>query len=60
MKYKTQEEMAAKLNMSNKSYNQKAIGRQQFRLDEILKISRELDLTKEEVNQIFFDGALKE
>lgn len=60
LKYKTQGEFAKKLNMSLKSYNQKASGKQEFKADEILRICNLLELDKEHVNKIFFDGKLED
>ena len=60
LKYKSQEEFAKELNMSAKSYNQKASGKKEFKADEILKICNLLELDKEHVNKIFFDGKLED
>ncbi|MCR4944658.1 MAG: DUF739 family protein [Clostridium sp.] len=60
LKYKTQEEFAKALSISHKSYNQKALGKMPFKSDEILKIAKLLDLTKEDINKIFFDGKLQD
>lgn len=60
LKYKTQEEFAKELKMSHKSYNQKALGKIPFKSDEILEISSLLNLTKEDINKIFFDGKLED
>lgn len=53
-----QYQMADKIGLSRQTYNYKENGRLPFNAEEIIKISRELDLTLEEVNEIFFDGQL--
>lgn len=60
LKYRTQEEFAKELNISHKSYNQKSLGKLEFKLNEVLNICNLLNLNKEEVNRIFFDGKLKD
>lgn len=53
-----QYEMADKIGISRQTYNYKENGKLQFTSEEIIKISRELNLTLEDVNGIFFDGQL--
>lgn len=53
-----QYEMADKVGISRQSYNYKENNKMQFTPEEIIKISRELNLTLEEVDEIFFDGKL--
>ena len=54
----TQKALAKKLSISEKTYNQKEQGKNHFKPDEILKISRELSLSSNDVNEIFFDSNL--
>lgn len=53
-----QYEMADKIGISRQSYNSKENGKLQFLQEEIIKVSRELNLTLEEVNKIFFNSKL--
>ena len=50
--------MADTICISRQSYNYKENNKMQFTPGEIIKISRELNLTLEEVDEIFFDGKL--
>lgn len=56
----TQEKMAEDLGITNKTYNRKELGRDDFKLWELKKISEILSLSSREVNRIFFDEKLKE
>ncbi|MBQ3422552.1 MAG: helix-turn-helix transcriptional regulator [Romboutsia sp.] len=49
----TQEEIAYEIGISPKSYNLKENGKNPFSLQEVSKISEVLNLTLEEVNNIF-------
>ncbi|MGL5348890.1 MAG: helix-turn-helix transcriptional regulator [Peptostreptococcaceae bacterium] len=49
----TQEQLAAEIGINTKSYNMRENGKQNFKLEEVIKISKSLDLTLDEVDQIF-------
>jgi DNA-binding XRE family transcriptional regulator len=53
-----QKNAAQKLGLTEKTYNHKENGKIQFKANEILTISILLDLTMEDVNEIFFDNTL--
>ena len=57
-KGKSKEEMAAAIGKTVISYSKKDRGDINFNDDEKLIIVRELDLTPEQFNAIFFDGSL--
>ena len=57
-KGKSKEEMAAAIGKTVISYSKKERGDINFNDDEKLIIVRELDLTPEQFNAIFFDGSL--
>ena len=57
-KGKSKEEMAAAIGKTVISYSKKERGDINFNDDEKLIIVRELDLTPEQLNAIFFDGSL--
>ncbi|MDY5912430.1 MAG: helix-turn-helix transcriptional regulator [Inconstantimicrobium porci] len=54
----TQRKIAKKLGISEKSYNHKEQGKSDFKLQEVKSISKKINLSMEEVNNIFFDGDL--
>lgn len=49
----TQEEIANEIGISSKSYNLKENGKNPFSLQEVTKISEVLNLTLEDINNIF-------
>lgn len=49
----TQEKLATKIGMNTKTYNLKENGRNRFSLDEAARLSECLELSLDEVNQIF-------
>ncbi|MGB4369064.1 MAG: helix-turn-helix transcriptional regulator [Caldicoprobacterales bacterium] len=49
----TQEHMAEKLDISTKTYNRKELGIVEFNRREIAKLVEILDLTTEEISEIF-------
>lgn len=57
-KKKSKEDMAAAIGKSVVSYSKKERGEVKFSDEEKAIISRELDLTGEQFNAIFFDGNL--
>lgn len=57
-KNKTKADMAATIGKSVVSYAKKERGDVKFSDDEKIIIARELDLTSEQVNSIFFDSSL--
>ena len=57
-KGKTKEDMAALIGKSLVSYGKKERGEINFNDEEKVLIARELELTPEQVNAIFFDGCL--
>ena len=57
-KQKTKADMAAAISKSVASYAKKERGEIRFSDDEKIIIARELDLTGDQVNAIFFDGSL--
>lgn len=54
----TQKKIAKNIGISEKSYNHKEQGKMDFKLQEVKSISKNIELTMEEVNNIFFDGDL--
>ena len=50
----TMKEFAENINMSNATFSQKLSGKIKFYQDDIRKIDRELDLTSDELKEIFF------
>ena len=57
-KGKSKEDMAALIGKSVVSYGKKERGEVGFSDEEKVIVARELDLTPEQVNVIFFDGCL--
>ena len=57
-KHKTKEDMAAAIGKSVISYTKKESGKVKFSDEEKVIVAKELDLTSEQVNAIFFDGNL--
>lgn len=57
-KGKSKEDMAALIGKSVVSYGKKERGEVGFSDEEKVIVARELDLTPEQVNVIFFDGGL--
>ena len=57
-KNKSKADMAAAIGKSEVSYAKKERGEVKFTDEEKVIVSRELDLTSEQVNGIFFDGNL--
>ena len=57
-KNKSKADMAAAIGKSEVSYAKKERGEVKFTDAEKIIVSRELDLTSEQVNAIFFDGNL--
>ncbi|NOW85583.1 DNA-binding XRE family transcriptional regulator [Clostridium beijerinckii] len=53
-----QKKAAEELGLTEKSYNHKENGKTEFKTNEILKISSVLNLTIDDVNEIFFDNSL--
>ena len=53
-----QYEMADIIGISRQTYNYKENGRLSFTSEEIIKISIQLNLRLDEVNEIFFNGKL--
>lgn len=56
----TQESISKKIGMTSKTYNRKELGISDFSRQDILNISSILDLTIQQVNEIFFDNKLTE
>ncbi|MDF2545796.1 MAG: family transcriptional regulator [Anaerosolibacter sp.] len=54
----TQEELAAKMGISLKTYNRKELGMIEFSRKEISNLAEELNLSIDKVNEIFFDNKL--
>jgi len=54
----TQEEIAKEVGINLKSYNLKENGKREFTLDEAKKISNLLELSLNEVNDIFFNSSI--
>ena len=54
----TQKKVAEMVGVSEKTYNHKETGKIECKIDEILIISSVLDLTMEDINEIFFNGNL--
>lgn len=54
----TQKNVADLLNITGKTYNLKELGKVDFKLHEIIKLSNNLDLSESEINDIFFDNKL--
>ena len=57
-KNKSKEDMAAAIGKSVVSYSKKERGEVKFTDEEKVIVTRELDLTNGQVNNIFFDGNL--
>lgn len=57
-KNKSKEDMAAAIGKSVISYAKKESGKVKFSDEEKVIVAKELDLTAEQVNGIFFDGNL--
>ena len=57
-KQKSKADMAAAIGKSVVSYAKKELGEVRFSDEEKVIIARELDLTGDQVNAIFFDGSL--
>ena len=53
-----QHELAKEIGVSHKTYNFKENGKVEFNVEEILKVIECLDLTFDEVNDIFFANKL--
>ena len=53
-----QHEVAKEIGISHKTYNFKENGKVEFNVEEILKVIQCLDLTFDEVNDIFFANKL--
>lgn len=56
----TQNELAEHLKVTTKTYNHKENGEIEFKLSEILKIALFLEMTLQQVDDIFFDSKLTE
>ena len=56
----TQQQMSNKLGMTIKTYNRKELGLVEFNRKEVLDISSVLELSLQEVNEIFFGNQLTE
>lgn len=54
----TQKDIAKKMNLSEKTFNHKEQGKICFKPTEIIEISKLLDLTISDVNEIFFSNNL--
>ncbi|MBS4534473.1 helix-turn-helix transcriptional regulator [Clostridium sp. D2Q-14] len=54
----TQKQMAIKLGMAIRTYNRKELGIVEFNRAEIQKIAQILNLSLDEMNEIFFDNKL--
>lgn len=54
----TQEKLAKKVGITPKTYNRKELGIVNFTIFEIIQLASILDLTFENVNEIFFDNKL--
>lgn len=55
-----QSKLAREMNITDKTYNRKELGVVAFSIDEVIKIAQLLDLSIEQVNDIFFDNQLTE
>lgn len=55
----TQVDVACKLGMNLKSYNLKENGKRGFSLEEVIKISKLLNLSLEEINDVFLNLDIK-
>ncbi|MGL4914478.1 MAG: helix-turn-helix transcriptional regulator [Romboutsia sp.] len=55
----TQVQAAHKMGINIKSYNLKENGKRLFSLDEVVKVSKVLDLSLEEVNKVFLNLDIK-
>lgn len=51
-------DLAKDLSIGTTAFYNKCKGRSQFKQNEISQLARELQLTAEEVNNIFFDGGV--
>lgn len=56
----TQESISKLIGMTSKTYNRKELGIIDFSSKDILNISNALELTVQQVNEIFFDNKLTE
>lgn len=54
----TQKDVAEKLGVSGKTYNHKEQGKIVFKPNEIISVSKILDLTISDINEIFFNNNL--
>ncbi|WP_069997790.1 helix-turn-helix domain-containing protein [Cellulosilyticum sp. I15G10I2] len=54
----TQLMLAGKMGISTKSYNRKELGIIEFTRHEIEAVSKELELTLEDINEIFFSNQI--
>ena len=54
----TQPQVAKQLNMTTKSYNHKENAKTRFYIEEVSKIAKIMEMTLEDVNEIFFAGKL--
>ncbi|MBC5996508.1 XRE family transcriptional regulator [Romboutsia ilealis] len=54
----TQEQIANVIGINTKSYNLKENGKNRFSLEEVVRVSETLELTLEEVNDIFLQMKL--
>lgn len=57
-KKKSAKDLAFAIGKSTASYNKKERGEVRFSSDEITTVTKELELTPEQVNAIFFDNSL--
>ena len=54
-----QKDAAKVLNISNNTYSQKEIGNEKFKIDEIFKLAKLYRLTRDQIDDFFFDGKMK-
>lgn len=54
----TQEQISKELGMATKTYNRKELGLVEFTRDEISKLAKILDMSLQQVNEIFFENKL--
>lgn len=54
----TQESIAKEIGITSKTYNRKELGLAPFTITEVVTLTTLLDLSMQEVNQIFFDNNL--
>lgn len=55
---KKRKTLASALGITDKTLDHKVSGKSQFKASEIVALAKALGLTLEQVNEIFFDGAL--